>query len=84
MVKPGQCAVAGAVVGGILLFLVAQIGEAPIVWFPVHLPGTNGMQDAVSYERIVTKFAVIMGVCSGAVVGAIVGSNRRPTGRIAE
>ena len=75
MAKILICSLGGAIVGGFLLFVVAQVGEAPVVYFPVHKPGTTGMQDVINYQAIVSKFAIIMGVCTGGVVGAIAGSD---------
>ena len=82
MVKVLACAAVGAIVGGVLLFVVSQIGEDAVVFYPIHQAGTLGKQDAINYGAIVTRFALIMGVCAGAIVGAIAGladnAARRP------
>jgi hypothetical protein len=74
MAKVLVCSFGGAVVGGLLLFLVTQIGEPAVVYRPVHQAGTAGMQDAINYQPIISKFAVVMGTGFGAIVGAIAGS----------
>jgi hypothetical protein len=74
MIRVIVCALVGAVIGGVLLLLVSRIGEQPVVWYPVHQPGTSGLQDAVDYSRLVDKFAAVLGVCSGAIVGSIAGA----------
>jgi hypothetical protein len=55
--------------------LIAMVGGDPIVRYPVRLPGTLGMQDVIDYGNLVFKFALIMGVSSGAIAGAIVGTS---------
>jgi hypothetical protein len=77
MVRTALGALAGAVIGGVLLFLVAQIGDPAVVYYLVHTPGTSGFQDAINYQAVMSRFAIIMGVCSGAVAGAIAGAVRK-------
>ena len=81
MIKVTVCSLAGALIGGLLLFTVAQIGESPVVYYPVHEPGKIGFNDAINYARLVSRFAVIMGSCSGAIVGAIAGAARNGSTR---
>jgi hypothetical protein len=65
--------VLGAILGGAVLAAVAAFGAEPVVSIPI--PHANGSvrPETISLASIVGKIAVVLGVCSGAVVGALAG-----------
>jgi hypothetical protein len=64
----------GAILGGAVLAAVAAVGAEPAVTIPI--PHANGTvrPEIISLASVVSKFAVIMGVCTGALIGALAGS----------
>ncbi len=75
-------ALVGAVFGGSALAMVAAMGSEPAVTIPI--PQANGAvhPEIISLASIVSKLALILGVCTGALVGALAGvaANREALG----
>jgi len=64
----------GAILGGVVLAVVAMVGPDPAVTIPI--PQANGTvrPETISLASLVSKIAVILGVCSGALVGGLAGA----------
>jgi len=64
----------GAILGGVVLAMVANFGAEAAVTVP--MPQANGgtHNETISLAGIVSKLAVILGVCTGALVGALAGA----------
>jgi hypothetical protein len=64
----------GAILGGVVLAVVAAVGPNPAVTIPI--PQANGTvrPETISLASIVSKIAVILGVCTGALVGGLAGA----------
>ena len=64
----------GAILGGVILSIVAGLGAEAAVTVP--MPQANGgvKNEIISVAGIVSKLAIIFGVCTGAMVGALVGA----------
>jgi hypothetical protein len=74
MVRVIGGAVLGAIVGGVVLAVVATVGAEPAVTVP--MPQANGgvRNEVISLASVVTKVAVILGVCTGAMIGGLAGA----------
>jgi hypothetical protein len=64
----------GAILGGLILAMVANFGSDAAVTVP--MPQANGgtHNETISVGGIVSKLAIIFGVCTGAMVGALAGA----------
>jgi hypothetical protein len=64
----------GAILGGVILAMVANAGSEAAVIVP--MPQANGSvrNETISVGSIVSKLAIIVGVCTGALVGALAGA----------
>ena len=64
----------GAILGGLILAMVAGFGTDAAVTVP--MPQANGgvHNETISVGGIVSKLAIIFGVCTGAMVGALAGA----------
>src|SRR5207245_1589553 len=64
----------GAILGGVVLAVVAAVGSDPAITIP--LPQANGQirPEIISLGSIVSKVAVMLGVCTGALVGGLAGA----------
>lgn len=74
MKRRALAAAIGAMIGGVVVPLVSNVGGEATVNHPVHMPGTSGYQDLIRYDALVFKFALVLGTCSGAIAGAVVGA----------
>ena len=64
----------GALLGGVVLAIVAAVGPDPAVTIPI--PQANGTvrPETISLASIISKIAIILGVCTGALVGGLAGA----------
>src|SRR5258707_1371809 len=78
MTRVVGASILGALVGGVLLAIVAAIGPDPAVTIPI--PQANGTvrPETISLASIVSRIAIILGVCTGALVGGLAGAARPP------
>jgi hypothetical protein len=77
MTRVVGAALLGAILGGVVLAVVAAVGPDPAVTIPI--PQANGTvrPETISLASIVYKIAVILGVCTGALVGGLAGAAAR-------
>jgi hypothetical protein len=73
MAKVVLAALLGAIVGGFGLTLLVKAGPAPVISVPMPQPGAGPTPVAVDLSGIVSKLALIAGVCSGSLIGALAG-----------
>ena len=73
MVRVLGGSVLGAMVGAAVLAAVVGFGAEPAVTIP--MPQANGgvHPETISLANIVSKLAIVLGVCTGALVGAMAG-----------
>jgi len=74
MIRVVSASLLGAILGGVVLAIVASVGSDPAVTIPI--PQANGgvRQETISLASVVSKVAVILGVCTGALVGGLAGA----------
>jgi hypothetical protein len=67
-------ALLGAILGGVVLAVVAAVGPDPTVTIPISQANGGARAETISLASIVSKIAVILGVCTGALVGSLAGT----------
>jgi hypothetical protein len=74
MAKVIVSALAGAIVGAVVLVVIAKMGGQASVSVSLPQPsGAMGTQE-ISLQGIITKLALIMGFSAGAIAGSLAGS----------
>ena len=69
MGKVALSALVGAIVGGVILVLVAKMGGPAVI----QVGTAASVPQAVNLDGIVFKLALLLGVSTGALVGALAG-----------
>ncbi len=74
MARAVYCSLLGAILGGLILAMVASFGAEAAVMVP--MAQANGMvtNEAISVAGIVSKLAIIFKVCTGAARISFAGS----------
>ncbi len=75
MWKITLCIVLGALIGAVILYFWARSGGDTMAYYPVYVQGPDypPASIAVNCQQVVEKAGLILGACSGAIAGAIVG-----------
>jgi hypothetical protein len=63
----------GAIIGAAVLAAVASFGAEPAITIPLPQASGGVHPETISLASVVGKLAVILGVCTGALVGALAG-----------
>lgn len=79
MAKVGLCALAGALIGAVVVLMVVKIGGPAVVRTSVTVvpqPGTppTTIDSSFNVDDVLRTLALVLGFCSGAIVGALAGS----------
>jgi hypothetical protein len=67
-------AILGAVIGGATLAIVASAGADPVVVVPVPQLSGGVKNEHINLSSVISKIAIVLGVCTGALVGARAGA----------
>lgn len=74
MTRVVGAALLGAILGGLVLAVVAAVGPDPAVTIPIPHANGTARPETISLASIISKLAVILGVCTGALVGGLAGA----------